>query len=158
MSQATGTTLSLSTVSGNGKDGQPYNGDGIGLNGANGSVVDCTITGNVIRSNIYPVWVGTTAHKVHHVIVANNIWRTPSTSTGAAEFKLVEHLTIANNQILVEGAASATDIGAAIGAATKHYRKQHPGKFGPMSLDAPLRGTEGLTLLDVLPAMESFAP
>ena len=59
---------------------------------------------------------------------------------------------------ILEGAASAADIGAAIGAATKHYRKQHPGKFGPMSLDAPLRGTEGLTLLDVLPAMESFAP
>jgi Right handed beta helix region len=46
MSQATGTTLSASIVSGNGIDGQQFNGDGVGLNGANGSVVDCTITGN----------------------------------------------------------------------------------------------------------------
>ncbi len=46
MSQAVGTVLSASLVSGNGKDGQPYNGDGVDLNGANGSVVDCTITGN----------------------------------------------------------------------------------------------------------------
>ena len=46
MSQAVGTTLSASTVSGNGKDGQQYNGDGVGLNGSGASVVDCTITGN----------------------------------------------------------------------------------------------------------------
>jgi len=46
MAQAVGTTLSASTVSGNGKDGQQYNGDGVGLNGTGGSVVDCTITGN----------------------------------------------------------------------------------------------------------------
>src|SRR3954451_18847275 len=45
MAQAVGTTLSASTVSGNGKDGQQYNGDGVGLNGSGGSVVDCTITG-----------------------------------------------------------------------------------------------------------------
>src|SRR3954451_12163438 len=46
MAQAVGTTLSASTVSGNGKDGQQYNGDGVGLNGSGGSVLDCTITGN----------------------------------------------------------------------------------------------------------------
>jgi hypothetical protein len=46
MSQAVGMTLSASTVSGNGKDGQQYNGDGVGLNGTGGSVVDNTITGN----------------------------------------------------------------------------------------------------------------
>ena len=46
MSQAVGTTLSASTVSGNGKDGQQYNGDGVGLNGSGASVVDCTITSN----------------------------------------------------------------------------------------------------------------
>ena len=46
MSQATGTTLSASIVSGNGKDGQQYNGDGVGLNGSGGSVLDCTITRN----------------------------------------------------------------------------------------------------------------
>jgi hypothetical protein len=46
MSQAVGTTLSASTVSGNGKDGQAYNGDGVGLNGSGGSVLDNTITGN----------------------------------------------------------------------------------------------------------------
>ena len=33
MAQAVGTTLSGSVVSGNGKDGQQYNGDGVGLNG-----------------------------------------------------------------------------------------------------------------------------
>ena len=46
MAQAVGTTLSASTVSGNGRDGQQYNGDGVGLNGTGGSVLDCTITGN----------------------------------------------------------------------------------------------------------------
>ena len=46
MAQAVGTTLSASTVSGNGKDGQQYNGDGVGLNGTGGSVVDNTITDN----------------------------------------------------------------------------------------------------------------
>jgi Right handed beta helix region len=46
MSQAIGTTLSASTVTGNGKDGQLYNGDGVGLNGSGGSVVDNTINGN----------------------------------------------------------------------------------------------------------------
>ncbi len=46
MAQAVGTTLSASTVSGNGKDGQQYNGDGVGLNGTGGSVVDNTISGN----------------------------------------------------------------------------------------------------------------
>ena len=46
MSQATGTTLSASIVSGNGVDGQQFNGDGVGLNGADGAVLDCTITQN----------------------------------------------------------------------------------------------------------------
>ena len=46
MAQATGTTLSASTVTGNGKDGQQYNGDGVGLNGSGGVVVDNTISGN----------------------------------------------------------------------------------------------------------------
>jgi hypothetical protein len=46
MTQAVGTTLSASTVSGNGKDGQQYNGDGIGLNGTGGSVVDSAISDN----------------------------------------------------------------------------------------------------------------
>jgi hypothetical protein len=46
MAQAFGTTLSASTVSGNGKDGQQYNGDGVGLNGTGGSVIDNTISGN----------------------------------------------------------------------------------------------------------------
>ena len=38
MAQAVGTVLSGSVVSGNGKDGQQYNGDGVGLNGTGGSV------------------------------------------------------------------------------------------------------------------------
>ena len=46
MAQAVGTTLSRSTVTGNGKDGQQYNGDGVGLNGTGGSVVDDTISDN----------------------------------------------------------------------------------------------------------------
>ena len=46
MSQATGTTLSASTVSNNGKDGQQYNGDGVGVNGTGTSVIDNTISGN----------------------------------------------------------------------------------------------------------------
>ena len=46
MAQAVGTTLSGSVVSGNGKDGQQYNGDGVGFNGTGGSVVDDTITDN----------------------------------------------------------------------------------------------------------------
>jgi Right handed beta helix region len=46
MSQAVDTTLSSSTISGNGKDGQQYNGDGVGLNGSGGEVVDNTITDN----------------------------------------------------------------------------------------------------------------
>jgi hypothetical protein len=46
MAQAVGTTLSASTVSGNGKDGQQYNGDGVGLNGTGGSVVDDSISDN----------------------------------------------------------------------------------------------------------------
>ena len=46
MSQAVDTTLSSSTISGNGKDGQQYNGDGVGLNGSGGDVVDNTITDN----------------------------------------------------------------------------------------------------------------
>jgi hypothetical protein len=46
MSQAVGTTLSNSTVSGNGKDGQRYNGDGVSLSGSGGVVIGDTITGN----------------------------------------------------------------------------------------------------------------
>jgi Right handed beta helix region len=46
MAQAVGTTLSSSTVSGNGKDGQQYNGDGVGLNGTGGSIVDNSISDN----------------------------------------------------------------------------------------------------------------
>jgi hypothetical protein len=45
-SAASGTTLRSSTVSGNGKDGQKYNGDGVGLAGSNPTVVDNVITGN----------------------------------------------------------------------------------------------------------------
>jgi Right handed beta helix region len=46
MSQAVGTTLSNSAVSGNGKDGQRYNGDGVSLSGTGGVVVNDTITRN----------------------------------------------------------------------------------------------------------------
>jgi hypothetical protein len=46
MAQSVGLTLSASTISGNGKDGQQYNGDGVGLNGSGGSVIDDSITGN----------------------------------------------------------------------------------------------------------------
>jgi hypothetical protein len=46
MGPAVGMTLSASIVSGNGKDGQQYNGDGVGLNGTGGAVVDNTITDN----------------------------------------------------------------------------------------------------------------
>jgi hypothetical protein len=46
MTPSVGTVLSASLVSGNGRDGLPYNGDGVDLNGSGGSVVDCTITGN----------------------------------------------------------------------------------------------------------------
>ena len=46
MAQSVGLTLSASTVSGNGKDGQQYNGDGVGLNGSGGSVIDSSISDN----------------------------------------------------------------------------------------------------------------
>jgi parallel beta-helix repeat protein len=46
MAQSVGLTISASTVTGNGKDGQQYNGDGVGLNGTGGSVVDDTISDN----------------------------------------------------------------------------------------------------------------
>ncbi|HET6171091.1 MAG TPA: right-handed parallel beta-helix repeat-containing protein [Gaiellales bacterium] len=46
MAQAVGLTLSSSVVSGNGKDGQQYNGDGVGLNGRGGSVIDDSISDN----------------------------------------------------------------------------------------------------------------
>jgi hypothetical protein len=46
MAPSVGTTLSASTVSGNGKDGQQYNGDGVGLNGTGGSVIDNAISDN----------------------------------------------------------------------------------------------------------------
>jgi hypothetical protein len=46
MAQSVGLTLSASTVSGNGKDGQQYNGDGVDLNGSGGSVIDSSISDN----------------------------------------------------------------------------------------------------------------
>jgi hypothetical protein len=72
MSQAVGTTLSASTVSGNGKDGQQYNGDGIGLNGTGGSVLDCTITGNGDGAGFeHGIYAGPTANG--YTIVRNQI-------------------------------------------------------------------------------------
>jgi hypothetical protein len=46
MAQSAGMTLTASTVSGNGKDGQQFNGDGVGLNGSGGSVTDSVISDN----------------------------------------------------------------------------------------------------------------
>lgn len=53
---------------------------------------------------------------------------------------------------VIEGGASMGEMPAAISAAIKRYRKLHPGKFGPISLDAPIAGTDGLRLIDVLAA------
>lgn len=55
---------------------------------------------------------------------------------------------------IVEGTASLLDLRAEVAEATRKYHRTYPAKFGPRSLDAPLRGGEGLTLLDVLPAAE----
>jgi hypothetical protein len=62
MSQAVGTTLSSSTISGNGKDGQQFNGDGVGLNGSGGAIIDNTITGNGDGVGFeHGIYVGATA-------------------------------------------------------------------------------------------------
>jgi hypothetical protein len=45
-SAAVGTSLLSSSVTGNGKDGQKYNGDGVGLAGTDATVIDDVITGN----------------------------------------------------------------------------------------------------------------
>jgi hypothetical protein len=63
MAQAAGTTLSSSTITGNGKDGQQYNGDGVGLNGSGGSVVDNAINGNGDGVGFeHGIYAGTTAN------------------------------------------------------------------------------------------------
>ena len=46
MAQSVGMTLSTSTVSGNGKDGQQYNGDGVSLGGSGATVTDDSISDN----------------------------------------------------------------------------------------------------------------
>ncbi len=59
---ATGTTLSDSTVSGNGIDGQQYGGDGVDLNGANETARANTISGNGDGVGFeHGIYVGATA-------------------------------------------------------------------------------------------------
>jgi hypothetical protein len=48
---------------------------------------------------------------------------------------------------ILEG--TAVDPKSAVKEATKRYSRLYPPKFGPESLDAPLKGGEGLTLYDV---------
>lgn len=52
---------------------------------------------------------------------------------------------------LIEGTASLDEIAAAASTATRQYWKLF-GKFQTVSLDAPLKGTEGLRLIDTLAA------
>jgi hypothetical protein len=59
---ATGTTLSGSTVKGNGIDGQQYNGDGVELNGTRETVTTSVITGNGDGVGFeHGIYVGATA-------------------------------------------------------------------------------------------------
>jgi hypothetical protein len=72
MSQAVGTTLSWSTISGNGKDGQQFNGDGVGLNGSGGAIIDNTITDNGDGVGFeHGIYVGSTAD--NYTIARNEI-------------------------------------------------------------------------------------
>ena len=72
MSPAVGTILSDSTVSGNGKDGQQFNGDGVGLNGSGSAIVDNTITGNGDGVGFeHGIYVGSTAD--NYTIARNEI-------------------------------------------------------------------------------------
>jgi Right handed beta helix region len=69
---ATGTTLSASTVQGNGIDGQPYNGDGVELNGARETVQGCAISGNGDGIGFeHGIYVGKTASR--YTISGNTI-------------------------------------------------------------------------------------
>lgn len=75
MAAASGTTLRSSTVSGNGKDGQRYNGDGVGLAGTNPTVVDNVITGNGDGIGFeHGVYAGATAngYTIMRNVIGNN--------------------------------------------------------------------------------------
>ncbi len=53
---------------------------------------------------------------------------------------------------ILEGNATIEDLKNGTALAIRKYYKLHPGKFGPLSLDATIPGTEGLRLVDVLPS------
>lgn len=51
---------------------------------------------------------------------------------------------------VLEGETTIENLKDGSAECIRRYYKMHPGKFGPASLDAPISGTEGLTLADVL--------
>jgi hypothetical protein len=70
---ASGTVLSGSTVTGNGRDGQQFNGDGVDVNGSGDLVEANTITGNGDGVGFeHGIYVGTTARS--YTISGNRIW------------------------------------------------------------------------------------
>lgn len=53
---------------------------------------------------------------------------------------------------ILEGETTLEDLKAGSAACIKRYYKMHPGRFGPISLDAPMRGFENLAMIDTLPS------
>lgn len=53
---------------------------------------------------------------------------------------------------VLEGESTIEQLKAGTSSAVRKYYKLHPGKFGPISLDAPIPGTENLTLIDTIPS------
>lgn len=51
---------------------------------------------------------------------------------------------------ILEGESTIADLKNGTAAAIKRYYKLHPGKFGPVSLDAPIPGTDGMKLIDTI--------
>lgn len=51
---------------------------------------------------------------------------------------------------VLEGECTVAALKDGTAAAIRAYHKLHPGKFGPISLDAPIPGTDGLKLIDTI--------
>jgi hypothetical protein len=51
---------------------------------------------------------------------------------------------------VLEGELSLADLKKGVAAAVTKYNRMFPGKFGPISIDAPIPGTEGFTIADTL--------
>lgn len=51
---------------------------------------------------------------------------------------------------VLEGECTISSLKDGSATAIRQYYKLHPGKFGPISLDAPIPGTDGLTLIDTI--------